>query len=87
MINANHVRLRLKKLGFPSLSTRIGTWQSITQTTPPAVLADALGCNPQTAVRHARRGSGQYGAYVFDRIPGSTRRPGQHFDQTTHEIK
>ena len=37
--NANHVRIRLKKLGFPSLSTRIGTWQSITQTTPPPVLA------------------------------------------------
>ncbi len=39
-----------------------------TQTTPPPVLADALGLNPQTAIRHARRGSGQYGAYVADRI-------------------
>jgi integrase len=57
-LNANHVRIRLKKLGFPSLSTRIGTWQSITQTTPPRVLADALGLNPQTAIRHACRGSG-----------------------------
>jgi hypothetical protein len=67
-LNANHVRLRLKNLGFPSLSTRIGTWQSITQTTPPPVLAEALGVNPQTAIRHARRGSGQYGAYVADRM-------------------
>jgi integrase len=67
-LNANHVRIRLKKLGFPSRSTRIGTWQTITQTTPPPVLADALGLNPQTAIRHARRGSGQYGAYVADRI-------------------
>jgi integrase len=66
-LNANHVRIRLRKLGFPSLSTRIGTWQTITQTTPPPVLADALGLNPQTAIRHARRGSGQYGAYVADR--------------------
>ena len=63
-----HVRIRLKKLGFPSRSTRIGTWQTITQATPPPVLADALGLNPQTAIRHARRGSGQYGAYVADRI-------------------
>jgi hypothetical protein len=46
-LNANHVPDRLKKLGFPSLSTRIGTWQSITLTTPPPVLADALGLNPQ----------------------------------------
>lgn len=34
---------------------------------PAPVLADALGLNPQTAIRHARRGSGQYGAYVADR--------------------
>jgi hypothetical protein len=66
-LNANHVRIRLKKLGFPSRSTRIGTRRTITQTTPPPVLADALGLNPQTAIRHARRGSGQYGAYVADR--------------------
>jgi integrase len=66
-LNASHVRIRLKKLGFPSLSTRIGTWQTITQTTPPPILADALGLSPQTAIRHARRGSGQYGAYVADR--------------------
>lgn len=71
-LNANHVRLRLKKLGFPSLSTRIGTWQSITQTTPPPVLAEALGVNPQTAIRHARRGSGQYGAYIADRAHAET---------------
>ena len=71
-LTANHVRIRLKKLGFPSLSTRIGTWQSITQTTPPPVLADALGLNPQTAIRHARRRSGQYGAYVADRIHADT---------------
>jgi hypothetical protein len=71
-LTANHVRIRLKKLGFPPLSTRIGTWQTITQTTPPPVLADALGLNPQTAIRHARRGSGQYGAYVADRIHTDT---------------
>jgi hypothetical protein len=34
----------------------------------PAILADALGLSPQTAIRHARRGSGQYGAYIADRI-------------------
>ncbi|BBZ28501.1 hypothetical protein MMAD_27960 [Mycolicibacterium madagascariense] len=44
----------------------------ITQITPPPVLADALGCNPQTAIRHDRRGSGQYGAYVADRIHADT---------------
>jgi hypothetical protein len=27
-LNAGHVRIRLNKLGFPSLATRIGTWQS-----------------------------------------------------------
>ena len=66
-LSANHIRTRLKNLGFPSLSTRIGTWQTITQTSPPPVLADALGLHPQTAIRHAQRGSGQYGAYVADR--------------------
>ena len=66
-LNASHVRIRLKNLGFPSLSTRIGTWQTITQTSPPPVVADALGLHPQTAIRHAQRGSGQYGAYVADR--------------------
>lgn len=71
-LTASHVRIRLKKLGFPSLATRIGTWQSITQTTPPPVLADALGVSPQTAIRHARRGSGQYGAYVADRVGADT---------------
>jgi hypothetical protein len=40
--------------------------------TPPPVLADALGLNPQTAIRHARRGSGQYGAYVADRMHADT---------------
>ena len=43
------------------------------------VLADALGLNPQTAIRHARRGSGQYGAYVADRIHAdnvTTKTPG-----------
>jgi hypothetical protein len=29
--------------------------------------AMALGLHPQTALRHAQRGSGQYGAYVADR--------------------
>jgi integrase len=76
-LTANHVRIRLKKLGFPPRSTRIGTWQSITQTTPPPVLADALGLNPQTAIRHARRGSGQYGAYIADRIHTDTSNPQQ----------
>ncbi len=41
---ANHVRIRLKKLGFPSLSTRIGTWQTITQTTPPPFDFDIGTC-------------------------------------------
>jgi hypothetical protein len=73
-LNANHIRQRLKTLGFPSLSTRIGTWQTITQTTPPPVLADALALHPQTAIRHAQRGSGQYGAYVADRLIRPPRR-------------
>jgi hypothetical protein len=38
-LSANHMRLRLKNLGFPSLSTRIGAWQTITQTSPPPLAA------------------------------------------------
>lgn len=66
-LNEGHLRRRLKALGFPSLTTRLGTWQTITQTTPPPVLADALGIHSQTAIQHALRGSSQFGAYVAAR--------------------
>lgn len=66
-VTIRHLRLRLKTLGFPSLTTRLGTWQTITQTAPPPVLADALGIHPQTAIQHALRGSSQFGAYVAER--------------------
>ncbi|WP_288438763.1 hypothetical protein [uncultured Gordonia sp.] len=72
-LGESHLRLRLKALGFPSLATRLGTWQTITQTAPPPVLADALGIHPQTAIQHALRGSSQFGAYVAER--------GRHNDQ------
>ena len=68
-LNESHLRLRLKALGFPSLETRLGTWQTITQTSPPPILADALGIHPNTALQHALRGSSEFGAYVAERAP------------------
>ena len=66
-LGESQLRSRLKALGFPSLTTRLATWQTITQTAPPPVLADALGIHPRTAIQHALRGSSQFGAYVAER--------------------
>lgn len=44
---------RLQEAGVRSRASRTGTWLQLVRSAPPAVLAEALGVTPQTAMRHA----------------------------------
>ncbi|GAA1239887.1 hypothetical protein GCM10009665_33420 [Kitasatospora nipponensis] len=51
------------------MATRSRAWIQMVRTAPPAVLADALGVNPQTAMRYAERAGADYLGYAAPRSP------------------
>jgi hypothetical protein len=64
----------LRQLGVPARATRLATWRELVLEAPPAVLADALGLSPDTAIRHALLGGADWAAYAARRHvaePGS----------------
>jgi hypothetical protein len=62
----------LHQLGIPARASRLAAWRELTRQAPPAVLADALGVSPGTAIRHAFLGGADWSAYALP--PRTTRR-------------
>ena len=54
----------LRQLGIPTRASRLAAWRELARQAPPAVLADALGVSPGTAVRHAFLGGADWSAYA-----------------------
>jgi hypothetical protein len=59
----------LHQLGIPARASRLAAWRELARQAPPAVLADALGVSPGTAMRHALLGSADWSAYAARRHP------------------
>lgn len=57
----------LHQLGIPARVTRLATWRELARQAPLAVLADALGVSPGTAMRHAFLGGADWSAYAARR--------------------
>lgn len=63
-LSPQHVRTALRKLGAPALASRTATWRQLVKDAPPAVLAEALGISPATAMRHATLAGADFLAYA-----------------------
>ena len=59
----------LRQLGIPARASRLAAWRELARDAPPAVLADALGVSPGTAMRHAVLGGADWSAYAARRHP------------------
>jgi hypothetical protein len=57
----------LHQLGIPARASRLGAWRQMVREAPPAVLADALGVSPGTAMRHAFLSGADWSAYAARR--------------------
>jgi hypothetical protein len=57
----------LHQLGIPARASRLAAWRELVHQAPPAVLADALGVSPGTAMRHAVLGGADWSAYAAHR--------------------
>lgn len=57
----------LHQLGIPAQASRLAAWRELARQTPPAVLADALGVSPDTAMRHAQLAGADWAAYAARR--------------------
>jgi len=57
----------LHQLGIPARASRLAAWRQLVREAPPAVLADALGVSPGTAMRHAFLGGADWSAYAARR--------------------
>jgi hypothetical protein len=57
----------LHQLGIPARASRLAAWRQLVHQAPPAVLADALGVTPDTAVRHALLSGADWSAYAARR--------------------
>ena len=57
----------LHHLGIPARASRLAAWRELARQAPPAVLADALGVSPGTAMRHAFLGGADWSAYAARR--------------------
>ena len=66
----------LRQLGLPARASRLAAWRELARDAPPAVLADALGVWPDTAMRHAFLAGADWSAYATRRsAPALTTRP------------
>jgi len=57
----------LHQLGIPARASRLAAWHQLVHEAPPAVLADALGVSPDTAIRHAHLAGANWAAYASRR--------------------
>jgi hypothetical protein len=55
------------QLGIPARASRLAAWRELVRNAPPAVLADALGVSPGTAMHHAFLGGADWSAYAARR--------------------
>ncbi|MFF8592087.1 hypothetical protein ACF061_11675 [Streptomyces sp. NPDC015220] len=54
----------LRETGIPAMATRSRAWIQMVREAPPAVLADALGVSPKTAMRYAEQAGTDYLGYA-----------------------
>ncbi|MET9317870.1 hypothetical protein ABZX12_39115 [Kribbella sp. NPDC003505] len=66
-LSPQHVRAALREIGAPALASRTATWRQLVKDAPPAVLAEALGVSPATAMRHATLAGADFLAYAATR--------------------
>jgi len=57
----------LHQLGIPARGSRHAAWHQLVHEAPPAILADALGVSPDTAIRHAHLAGANCAAYASRR--------------------
>jgi hypothetical protein len=57
----------LHQLDIPARASRLAAWRELVREAPPAVLADALGVSPGTAMRHAFLGGADWYDYAARR--------------------
>jgi len=62
----------LHQHGIPARASRLAAWRELARQAPPAVLADALGVSPGTAMRHAVLGGADWSAYAARRRAPTT---------------
>ncbi|PRX41758.1 hypothetical protein B0I32_1735 [Nonomuraea fuscirosea] len=62
---------RLKREGIPPLAARSGTWLQLIREAPPAVLTQALGIHPITAMRYAKLAGADFLSYPRPRVSSS----------------
>jgi hypothetical protein len=62
----------LHQLGIPAGASRLAAWRELVREAPSAVLADALGLSPGTAMRHAFLGGADWPAYAARRRATTT---------------
>jgi hypothetical protein len=74
------VRL-LDQLGIPARASRLAAWRELVCEAPPAVLADALGVSPGTAMRHALLSGADWSAYAARR-----RAPASNVETPQHDV-
>lgn len=66
-LSPQHVRAALREIGAPALASRTATWRQLVKDAPPAVLAEALGVSPATAMRHATLAGADFLSYAATR--------------------
>jgi hypothetical protein len=57
----------LHQLGIPARASRLAARRELVRNAPPAVLADAVGVSPGTAMRHAFLSDADWSAYAARR--------------------
>jgi hypothetical protein len=57
----------LHQLGIPARANRLAAWRELARQAPPAILADALGVSPGTAIRHAFLSGANWSAHAARR--------------------
>jgi hypothetical protein len=58
---------RGRQHGIPARASRLAAWRELVRQSPPAVLADALGGSPGTAMRHAVLAGADWSAFAAHR--------------------
>lgn len=69
-LHLHSARRMLHEAGIPPLAARTGTWLQLVREAPPAILADALGVNPNTVMRYAALAGTDFLTYPAARTTG-----------------
>jgi hypothetical protein len=71
-LSAEHMRLRLARLGITARPDRTATLVDLCQRVPPAILADLLGISEHNAAYWTKLSGGEWARYAAERVPELT---------------